>query len=363
MGVVIGIVIVVVAIGAGVAVRILRRDEVFDGLTPGLLPKPDQPVVRRLLRRGEQPPVAVRFNPPDDVGPGLAGVAIDGRVDPVELSATLIDLAGRGWLSLRPVSREPGAKPDDWELLSSDPAPSEPLSPTEEALLAAAFSEGPTTTLSRFRSRPEVKSASATLLAEAGQRQWLKLLPEAASWSTHSLGPAMMLFGVGGLFLFNLGFVGIGIALGGGVFLALTRNLPEPLSAEGYAVRVQCEGFKQYLATAEAEQLRFEAGVDVFSRYLPYAMVFGVVDHWRSIFAEALSDEPNTDLSGLDWLLLGDALQNAMILDLLSDSGVFEALTTDFANFADLPGIDGLIDSVGGAFDGFDPGSFGDFGD
>ena len=43
-------------------------------------------------------------------------------------------------------------------------------------------------------------------------------------------------------------------------------------------------GFKQYLETAEADQIRFEEASAVFSRYLPYAIVFGVADRWARTF-------------------------------------------------------------------------------
>lgn len=361
MGVVVGLVIVVAAVVAGIAVRIWRRDEVFEGITPGLLPAPGQPTVRRHLRRGEQPPVAVRFNPPDGVSPGLAGVAIDGRVDPVELSATLIDLGQRGWLRLHPLTRAPGDKPYDWEIIASTQPPSEPLSPTEQALLTAAFSQGPSTTLATFRKRPEVKEAGDILLNEAASRNWLKHLSQSAAWSAKSIGPVLIGIGVLGLFLFGLGFIGIGMIIGGAIFSAMVGKLPEPLSAEGYAVRVQCEGFKQYLATAEAEQLKFEVGIDTFSRYLPYAMVFGVVDHWRSVFAEALAQDPSAELDGMGWLVLDDVMSAMLILEMFGGgSEIFASLATDFAGFAELPGVEGLMESVGGAFEGFDLGDFGD---
>ena len=57
-------------------------------------------------------------------------------------------------------------------------------------------------------------------------------------------------------------------------------------TAEGSAVLAQSEGFKQYLETAEADQIRFEEAQDVFSRYLPYAIVFGVADRWAAAFEE-----------------------------------------------------------------------------
>jgi hypothetical protein len=357
MTVIIAGAIVLAAVLAGIAVRFLRRDEVFVGLTPGLLPAPGQEVGRQHVRRSQLPPVAVRFNPPDGVGPGLAGVAIDGRVDPVELSATLIDLAQRGWLTLQPLAHGHGSKPYDWQLYAAPEPPKEPLTPTEQALLGAAFGAGPVTTLSAFRKQPGVKEASDTLLGEAADRHWLRHLATASSWSLTSAGPVLIVIGLAALFWFNAGFIGIGIALGGGAFHLLTRKLPEPLSAEGYAVRVQCEGFKQYLATAEAEQLKFEVGIDTFSRYLPYAMVFGVVDHWRSVFAEALRADPSGELDAFDWLVLGDMMQTAMILDLFStDFGIFDSLTTEFADFADLSDLSGITEGIGDIFDGFDGG-------
>ena len=40
-------------------------------------------------------------------------------------------------------------------------------------------------------------------------------------------------------------------------------------TAEGRAICDQVEGFRTYLATAEADQLKFEEGEDIFSKYLP----------------------------------------------------------------------------------------------
>jgi uncharacterized membrane protein len=51
-------------------------------------------------------------------------------------------------------------------------------------------------------------------------------------------------------------------------------------------VLAQILGFKTYLGTAEADQLRFEDGEDIFSRYLPYAIAFGVAERWAKVFAD-----------------------------------------------------------------------------
>ena len=51
-------------------------------------------------------------------------------------------------------------------------------------------------------------------------------------------------------------------------------------TADGSAVLAQSKGFEHYIATAEANQIRWEEAQDVFSRFLPYAIVFGLADRW-----------------------------------------------------------------------------------
>ena len=51
----------------------------------------------------------------------------------------------------------------------------------------------------------------------------------------------------------------------------------------------QVEGFRTYLATAEADQLRFEEGEDIFSKYLPWAIVFELADRWAKICGDLVA--------------------------------------------------------------------------
>ena len=74
-----------------------------------------------------------------------------------------------------------------------------------------------------------------------------------------------------------------GVAVGAWVLLLLIPLLPIIITvavirtklrrgqrtADGRAVCDQVEGFKTYLATAEADQLQFEEGEDIFSKYGP----------------------------------------------------------------------------------------------
>jgi hypothetical protein len=72
--------------------------------------------------------------------------------------------------------------------------------------------------------------------------------------------------------------------LAGLVLLAFAHRMPAR-TAKGRAALRRTLGFRQYIATAEANQLKFEEGEDIFSRYLPYAIVFHEAERWAKAFA------------------------------------------------------------------------------
>lgn len=381
MEVLIGVAAVVLA-GIGViAVRRARRDETFEGITPGLLPAPGQDVQRIRVGAGQGPPIAVRFDPPAGVGPALAGLIAESRIAPVAISATLVDLAGRGWLTLRPIeeasdtSRRSSSDSRDWVLQRLEQPPAEQLSRAERVVLDAAFANGPVTTLFEFRSSGAgLEEGFLALDAEARERNWFQ---PAASVSTTAVGAGVAVLGLFLLFFGQSLFpVGLGLLAAGLLVVFGTRRRAQPVTAEGYAARVQALGFKRYLATAEAERLQFEAGIDRFSRYLPYAMVFGLVDHWRHVFAAALQSELDAghEFTGLAWLATADALNTVVLIDLLTaDGGLLDNLVHDFGggefwgDWSESGGAGGFFvnDGGGGDWDGGDwGGGFGggDFG-
>jgi uncharacterized membrane protein len=59
-------------------------------------------------------------------------------------------------------------------------------------------------------------------------------------------------------------------------------------------------GFRQYLSVAEGNQIRFEEREQIFSRYLPYAMVFGIAERWAHEFAD-LAVQRGDGSAGLYW--------------------------------------------------------------
>src|SRR5207245_9564113 len=91
-------------------------------------------------------PVVVEFEPPQNLRPAELGLILDERADPKDLTATIVDLAVRGFLT---ISEIPGKK--DWvltQMRSWDPAE---IMPYENTILAGLFAGRQQVTLSDLK--------------------------------------------------------------------------------------------------------------------------------------------------------------------------------------------------------------------
>lgn len=292
-----------VALGGGaLLVRRARRtgrDEQYLGLTPGLTPAGEGVADVGARRRA---PVAVQFAPPAGLRAGQLGTLVDEKADPHDVTATIIDLAVRQHLRIVRLAPPDGRGDGDWRLDQSD-KPRGDLLPFENLLLDEIFDGRPSVALSDLKTTFAASMAKVqdALYDEVTARGWFRGNPKAArnSWA----GRAVLLL-LGGIALTVLlavwtrwALVGVPVALLGIAMLTMTAMAPARTAA-GSAVLAQAEGFRMYLATAEANQLRFEEGEDLFSRYLPYAVAFGLTERWANLFAQLAAQgralaEPN----------------------------------------------------------------------
>ncbi|HMR49615.1 MAG TPA: DUF2207 domain-containing protein [Arachnia sp.] len=279
--------------GAGLAAAVLgwvairrrfTRDEVFVGLTPGVTPVKGQEGT--IGKQKGKITVAVQFQPPKGSTPGEIGTLIDATANNIDISATIVDLAVRRYLRIETL-------PNQEIRLVQLPIPAHvgELKPFESKLLTKLFKAGPVVTMEDLKGesyatlQPKTKER---LYKQVVANGWFHSRPDHAIVAPLVLG---IFLTVGGLLMtLFLGFAGWGLAgipllvFGIGV-LALIGKF-RTRTAQGSAVLAQAKGFELYLRTAEADQIKFEEGVDVFSKYLPYAMIFGVADRWAKVFSE-----------------------------------------------------------------------------
>ena len=277
---------------AAVRVRRVGRDQEYLGLTPGLRPASGQ---QTLVGPRKRAAITVQFAPPEGTRPGEIGTLVDEKADPVDVTATLVDLAVRGYLRIEEVPRsDPKRKPKDWTLVMLRD-PDDQLLDFESTLLNRVFEGRRQVALSELRTTfaASMASVQSGLYQHVTDNGWFRANPRSVRTAWRAAGVGLVVVGIAVTVLLvnahaqarGVALIGVAVALVGIAVAALGRTAPAR-TPDGTAVLAQTLGFRRYLATAEANQLKFEEGQDVFSRYLPYAIVFGLADRWARVFGE-----------------------------------------------------------------------------
>ncbi|MDN5725871.1 MAG: DUF2207 domain-containing protein, partial [Propionibacteriales bacterium] len=279
---------ILAALGAGLVALFLRRrrDEAYVGVAHGFVPTDLDNATT--TKADPKAPITVQFSPPKGLLPGQLGTLTDEKADPRDVTATIVDLAVRGHLKIEQVGEGSGA---DWRLIRNSQSP-QGLRPYEEDLFNGLFSSGSTPLLTELRSAGFPETVAATqqsLYQEVTDLGWYKRNPQSTRSRWIALGVLVLLAGAGLAVLLGIGFglalIGVGVALVGLLICILAFWAPSR-TALGTAALQQALGFKEYIKTAEADQIRFEEGIDVFSRYLPYAIAWDLADRWAKVFEE-----------------------------------------------------------------------------
>ena len=265
------------AIGA-LVVRRKGRDLRFQGVPPGVIPPAHTHVPIALSDPIEIP---VAFSPPR-IPVAEAGLLIDGQVDVRETTATLVDLAVRGAIEMRQGSGE--------ALMMRLVDPARVRAPHENVLLQSVFAGSPPGGWVMLSSRGSMDSAHRAMVTsvtnQVTSRGWFTDTPhtKALSGCGGMVGILFFIVPAAGASLMTLWPL-IAAVIGAILVVSMVRSRLRrgQRTALGRAVTDQIEGFELYLTTAETEQLRFEEGEDIFSKYLPWAIIFDVADRWVNV--------------------------------------------------------------------------------
>jgi uncharacterized protein (TIGR04222 family) len=259
------------------------RDQRYADLPPGTVPLTGQEA--RIVPNDPDIPIPVAFYPPP-IPVAEAGLLIDGQVDTRETAATIIDLAVRGALTVQSYGK------DDFQVTLVDPAKA--AAPHEMVLLTSLFEGEPPGAVKDLSAPGSMADAHEqmrdSVRNQVASRGWFRKVPSATATRGLSFGLIAIAifasFAVGfWLLLLLIPLLPIIITLA--VIRAKLKRGQR--TAEGRAMCDQVEGFKTYLATAEADQLKFEEGEDIFSKYLPWAIIFELADRWAKICGDLVA--------------------------------------------------------------------------
>jgi hypothetical protein len=222
--------------------------------------------------------------------PAEIALLLKERLDTSDISATIVDLAVRGYLRIDGLPRDGSTQPD-FQLVKLQGMDGH-LLPYEKRLFRALFGRHRKVRVSDLRGRTwvEVNGVKVDVNEQAARDDhFFAAAPDSVAMDYRLKGFLAALCGVGVIFgfamLFGAGLIGVPIVLAG-LALMLVAPLMPKRTARGRVLYRRSLGFAEYLRTAERDRMRFAAEVGHFERYLPYAMVVGCATAWASAFDE-----------------------------------------------------------------------------
>lgn len=265
--------------------------------------------------------VAPRYEPPEGLSPAEVGTLIDDRVDPRDVTSTLVDLAVRGFVRIEEAPPHPGLfgeTPDYiFRLLKSREAWGF-LAPHERTMLFHTFYGGQWTMLSSLRLRfySVVGWMRGDILNSLKKKGMYRVSPESAP-AYRMLGFALIAALVavaeaaGALSLYQSMFpAAAAVGISAGIVHLFGRKMTAK-TFKGMRAYSQILGLQEFMSTVDGDRLD-HVPPENFEKLLPYAMVLGLEHRWTRAF-QGIATQPAwyefADGNLFDPVVLGDRMQ------------------------------------------------------
>ncbi|WP_152366045.1 DUF2207 domain-containing protein [Microlunatus speluncae] len=280
----------------------------------------------QIAKIGEFAPVGdgeSEFRVVGEIRPGQVGTVVDERVDPIDVTASLIDLAVRGHLLITELPRESEFARTDWVLSRPKEADPSELHPFEIELLDGLAAPGGEVRVSELsdKVRASIDGVQDKLYDEMVANGWYERRPDSTRnrWTQLALaGLIVAVVATGLLAAFTtFGLIGLALVILGLGLVFVAQEMPAR-TGKGSAVQAGLMALRSDLLSQPTDQMPAGQELRELSEVLPYAVVLGGAERWLDaiVASDADEDPDSTDLSwyhGPDnWHLrdLPDSLRN-----------------------------------------------------
>lgn len=244
--------------------------------------------------------VAPMYEPPKDMSPAEVGTLVDDRIDPRDITSTVIDLAVRGYLRIEQTEEKHfifSSKDYVFHLLKSREQWSDAV-PHERVILEHMFEGGETCRLSSLKNRfykaiPVIKQDVVAALKKKGM---YTIDPDSAMGYIVAgailIGVPFVLLDLMGVVDFFLSPVMavVSIAIAALILILFGRQMTAK-SMLGQRTKIAVQGFQEFMNRVDADRLK-RMPPDTFEKFLPYAMALGVEQHWADAFKDIVREPP-----------------------------------------------------------------------
>lgn len=233
----------------------------------------------------------VQYEPPLNLTPMELGTLYgNGYFRTNYISAAMIDLAVKKIIRIEEIPKKGIFGSKDFRLILLDRTGLSSLTKEEQTLINEIFGSEDKIELSDlqnkfYKSIPILKNKVMDALKEK------KLFSEAGFTWQILLSVFALIIGVAGFMLLSVSsYLGVGLILSGAIFLFFSF-LMRRRTEEGAEALWQTRGFKLYLSKAEKYRQQFYEKENIFEKFLPYAMVFGITGLWISNMKKIYGEE------------------------------------------------------------------------
>ena len=263
-------------------------------------------MANRWYRKGRDPrvreSVTVMYEPPkfgnQPLSPGEVGALVDEKLDPRDITSTIVGLAVKGYIKIEETKKE-GMIFDktDYVLIKVKESDTH-LSPFEDELMRRLFSFSPprlvvSTLKNKFYTNlPALKKA---LYGELIRKKYFLSSPEKVRNSYLAAGIVILVFTILA-FVFLIPDSGVKSIIAGiltGIpVLAFAKFMPVKTKA-GASAYMDILGFQEFMNRAEKDRLERMEDMNLFTKFLPYAIALDVADNWAKAFEGIYQDPPD----------------------------------------------------------------------
>ncbi len=236
------------------------------------------------------------YKPPNNLSPAEIGTLIDDRVDNQDMTSSIIDLAVRGYLTIK----EKDQKKVIWDTISytlktTNKTNIKDLKDFEQTIYNNIFKDRDEVDLDNLKYEfyqviPTIKNQLYNGLTN---QKYYVLNPDKIRKLYYSIGGIILfttLFFLTPLITINFSLYA-GILISSIIIIIIGHYMPAK-TQKGADTLIHILGLEEFIKTADADRVKFYEKENIFEKILPYAIALGLGEKWSKTFQGILKETP-----------------------------------------------------------------------
>jgi uncharacterized membrane protein YgcG len=263
--------------------------------------------------------IVVNYEAPDTLSPAEVGTLIDEKVDLRDISATIIDLAVRGYIKIEEVkSNSSFSSGNDYRFVKRKGPMG--LKNFEKRLYDQIFKTGDSVILSDLAEKffPILPQVKDDLYRGLSKGSYFDGNPETVRWAFFGAGILLLLAVLGAVCLVQFGLIGrvflVPVIIAGvlsAIAVLITSQVMPRKTRKGRIAWEKIAGLQEYIRRAEVDDIKEQERQGIFERLLPYAIIFGLSKRWGKAFENLYKEppdwyQPSRPMDFSTWMLIND---------------------------------------------------------